>query len=398
MIIALIVLVLLLLIIVWLRVDYVIGYKKLHTNNHTSIQESRYPTLSFIATGEDFFDQLFADIRAAHRHIHLLFYIFKDDHIGSRLIKLLEEKATEGVDVIVMVDWLGNKLPHKTIKRMQESGILFTTSHTPAFPTLFFSLNCRNHRKIAIIDGKLGYVGGFNAGDEYLGRDPKFGFWRDLHLRLEGDGVQDLQKQFLVDLDHTKTDYFNRNDYYPHLAKGAHTVRLIPTDGHYLEDLLMETLQKAKSSILLGSPYYIPSDPLQELLINSAQNGISVKLILPQKSDHPLVKEGSMPYVQRLVESGVDVYHYDQGFYHAKALVIDQSLAWVSTANLDKRSFYLNSEMTCMLYDQKSIQELITCIQHDMQISEKVTKESFQKRSLLSKSKEQMAGLLSGLL
>ena len=389
---------LLLIIIIWLRVDYRIGLTKLRKTRKQSIQESRYPSLSLITTGEDFFERLFADITAAHHHVHMMFYIFKEDHIGTRMIELLEKRAAEGIDIILMVDWVGSKLSRKSIKRMQEAGIVFTHSQTPSFPTIFFSLNHRNHRKITIIDGKIGYLGGFNVGDEYLGRNPKFGFWRDFHLRFEGDGVQDLQKQFLTDLDCTQTDYFLKKTFYPALPKGEQEVRLIPTDGKYLEALLLETLKKAKSSILMGSPYYIPSDILQEELIQAAQNGIKIQLILPQKADHPLVKEGSMPYIQRLLESGVSVYHYDQGFYHAKALVIDQSLGWVSTANLDKRSFHLNSEMTCMLYDHESIQAVMNCMLRDIQTAEEITIESLQKRSLLSRSKEQIAGLVSGLL
>ncbi|TSB44961.1 cardiolipin synthase [Alkalicoccobacillus porphyridii] len=386
------------LVYIWFRIDYRMGMAKLRKEAHQKVQETRYPHASLIDNGEDFFVKLFHDIHHAHHHVHILFYIFKEDQIGTRLVDLLLARAKEGIDIILMVDWIGSKLSRKTIKTLREAGITFTYCHIPTFPTIFFSLNQRNHRKIAVIDGKIGYIGGFNAGDEYLGRSAKFGFWRDLHLRLEGDGVQDLQSQFLEDLEQTNADYFHKNQYYPKLTKGKHMVRLVPTNGRFLEQMLIETLQKARSSIYLGSPYYIPGPRVQETLLNAAQNGIDVKLILPQKSDHPLVKEGSLSYVERLVEAGASVYHYDQGFYHGKALVTDQSLAWVGTSNLDKRSFHLNNEMTCLLYDQESVQQVLDCLIHDMSISEALTVESLQNRSLFSKGKEQIALLLSNLL
>lgn len=142
----------------------------------------------------------------------------------------------------------------------------------------------------------------------------------------------------------------------------------------------------------------MPGEAAQEALIQASQNGIEVSLLLPQKSDHPLVKEGSMGYIQRLIESGVSVYHYDQGFYHAKALVIDQSSGWISTANLDKRSFHLNSEMTCLLEDEASVRVVVTRMLHDIEISEKLTTQSLKQRSVYSKTKEQLAGMVSGLL
>lgn len=386
------------LICLWLRIDYRLGLSKFRKEAQQSVQETRYPNMSLIATGEDFFVKLFDDIHKAHSHVHLLFYIFKEDNIGDRLIELLISRAKEGIEIILMVDWIGCKLSKQTIKKLRAAGVVFIHSHPPVLPTIFFSFNQRNHRKITIIDGKIGYLGGFNAGDEYLGRSPKFGFWRDLHLRFEGDGVQDLQSQFLADLEHTEAHHLNKKQYYPKLSKGPHTVRLVPTDGKYLEKLLLDTIQQAHSSILMGTPYFIPGERVLEALMEAAHNGIEIQLLLPQKSDHPLVKEGSFHYVQRLIEAGATVYHYDQGFYHAKALVIDQSFAWVGTANLDKRSFHINNEMTCLIYDKESVQSVLQSLQHDMAISNVVTLQALQKRSLFSKGKEQVAQLLSGLL
>ncbi|MFK3939428.1 cardiolipin synthase [Alkalihalobacillus sp. NPDC078783] len=396
--IALTIAILLIALVVYLRLDFVAGLTRLRKQRQPDIQEIRHTRTFLLATGEDFFETLFADIKASHHHVHMMFYIFKEDHIGTRLIELLEKRANEGIDVKLLVDWVGCKLSRKTVKRLQEAGIVFAKSHTPTFPTFFFSLNHRNHRKITVIDGKIGYLGGFNVGDEYLGRDPRFGFWRDFHLRFEGDGVQDLQGQFFADLTLAGMNSQPKKRDYPALEKGTHPVRFFTTSGTGLESMLLDKLKKAKQSILLGSPYYVPGETVQEALITASQNGIDVRLLLPQKSDHPLVKEGSMGYIQRLIESGVSVYHYDQGFYHAKALVIDQSFGWISTANIDKRSFHLNSEMTCLLEDEASVRVVVTRMFHDIEISEKLTAQSLKQRGLYSKAKEQLAGMVSGLL
>ncbi|WYP26137.1 cardiolipin synthase [Alkalihalobacillus sp. FSL W8-0930] len=396
--IALTIIFLLIAIIVYLRVDFLAGLTRLRKQPEPPIQEIRHTSTNLLATGEDFFAKLFADVTASRHHVHMMFYIFKEDHIGMRLIELLEKKANEGVDVKLLVDWVGCKLSRKTIKRLQEAGIVFAKSHIPTFPTLFFSLNHRNHRKLTIIDGRIGYLGGFNVGDEYLGRHPRFGFWRDFHMRFEGDGVQDLQDQFFADLALAGIKSQHKKSDYPALEKGPHPIRFFTTYGRGLESLLLDMLKKANYSILLGSPYYVPGEAVQEALIQASQNGMEVSLLLPQKSDHPLVKEGSMGYIQRLIESGVSVYHYDQGFYHAKALVIDQSFGWISTANLDKRSFHLNSEMTCLLEDEASVRIVVTRMLHDIEISEKLTTQSLKQRSLYSKTKEQLAGMVSGLL
>ncbi|MGN7310644.1 cardiolipin synthase [Alkalicoccobacillus gibsonii] len=396
--IALTIAILLIAVIVYLRIDFLVGLARLRKQRQPEIQDERHTSTFLLATGEDFFEKLFADIEASRHHVHMIFYIFKEDHIGTRLIELLEKKANEGIDIKLLVDWVGSKLSRKTIKRLQEAGIVFAKSHTPRFPTFFFSLNHRNHRKITVIDGKIGYLGGFNVGDEYLGRNPRFGFWRDFHMRFEGDGVQDLQDQFFVDLALAGINNQQKKSDYPVLEKGPHPVRFFTTNGTGLESLLLERLKEAKHSILLGSPYYVPGETVQEALIQASQNGIEISLLLPQKSDHPLVKEGSMGYIQRLIESGVSVYHYDQGFYHAKALVIDQSFGWISTANIDKRSFHLNSEMTCMLENESTVSVVVTRMLHDIEISEKLTTQSLKQRGLYSKAKEQLAGMVSGLL
>ena len=361
-------------------------------------QLTRYGHVELLATGDQFYQHLFQDLKQATNHIHLLFYIFRDDHIGSKMINILEEKAKEGVVVRLLVDRFGCKIQKKQRKQMKQAGIQFAFSHPPSFPYLFFTLNRRNHRKIVVVDGRVGYVGGFNIGDEYLGRDPKFGPWRDFHLRLEGDGVQDLQGQFLQDWQTAKQVYMEEGSHYPLLAKGKHPLRILPTDGVYLEDTFIDLVKQAKSTIVIGTPYFIPGEFLQQELIRAATRGVDVNVILPKKSDHPLVKEAAIPYLLPLLEAGVCVYQYDRGFFHAKSIVIDEQLCHVGTANFDKRSFYINHEINCLIYDKPFVQLVLKELEHDIVISERLTIEDLTSRSLIERSKEKLATLVSGLL
>lgn len=385
-------------IIIWLRIDFVLGMNKQRKEAAKHTQKTRYSQVELLPHGEGFYQHLFQDMKQATDHIHLLFYIFRGDHIGSELITILKGKAKEGVVVRVLIDRFGCALSKKQRKQMTDAGIQFAYSHKPKLPFFFFTLNRRNHRKIAIADGHIGYVGGYNIGDEYLGRNPKFGLWRDFHLRLEGDGVQDLQGQFLQDWQTAAQTYVEKKSHYPALAKGKHPLRILPTDGVFLEDTFIDLIKQAQKSIVIGTPYYIPGQKLQQELIAAAKRGVDICLILPKKADHPLVKEAAFPYFHDLLEAGIDIYQYYRGFFHAKAVVIDEQMCDVGTANFDKRSFYINHEINCLVYDTEFVQIVLKELEHDMAISERLTIEALTSRSLLHRGKEKFATLVSGLL
>ncbi|MEC2073523.1 cardiolipin synthase [Alkalihalophilus marmarensis] len=382
----------------WLRLDFVAGQKKQRREATRHDQITRHSDVSFLGNGDEFFEALFADLNQAEHHIHLLFYIFKEDHIGQKALKILEDKAKEGVTVRLLVDRFGCKLSRKTIKQLKKNGVRFAFSHPVSFPFIFFTLNRRNHRKLVIVDGRVGYIGGFNVGDEYLGRDPKFGPWRDFHLRLVGDGVQDLQEQFLEDWQTAKQKFVKEEELYPYLRKGPHPLRILPTDGSYLEETFISLIGQAKESITIGTPYYIPGQPLQQALIEAAKRGVDVRLILPKKGDHPFVKEAAFPYFKDLLEAGIHVYQYYRGFFHAKAIVIDTQMADVGTANFDKRSFHINHEINCLLYDEAMVRVVLDELEHDIYIAQRMTIESWKSRPLIQRGKEKFATLISGLL
>jgi cardiolipin synthase len=385
-------------IVAWLRIDFKLGLRQQRKEATRHDQKKRYSDVTFLPTGNEFFKSFFADIEQATDHVHILFYIIKNDHISEKLLKILEGKAKEGVTVRLLVDKLGSTISKKQVKQLKKAGVYFAYSHPISFPYLFFTLNRRNHRKLAIIDGQVGYIGGYNVGDEYLGRDPRFGNWRDFHLRLEGDGVQDLQGQFLQDWQTAKQKYVTKDTYYPTLKKGATPLRILPTDGVYLEETFIDLIKQAKEKIVIGTPYYIPGKALQKELIAASKRGVDIKLIVPKKGDHPLVKEAAFPYFEPLLKTDITVYQYYRGFFHAKAVVIDNQVCDIGTANFDQRSFHINHEINCLIYDTELIIRVLNELEHDMSISERLTLESYQKRPLSQKGKEKVAKLVSGLL
>lgn len=385
-------------VIIWFRIDFIVGKCKQRKETKHVETPLRHSELELLSYGEEFFHSLLKDIKQAKEHIHLLFYIFRDDYIGSKLITLLEEKVQAGVDVRLLVDYVGNRIEKKRIKQMKKIGVEIAFSHKPSFPLLFFTYNQRNHRKIVIIDGKIGYVGGSNIGDEYLGRNALFGMWRDFQLRMTGDGVQDLQTQFLHDWGEANEPVVMKETLYPPLQKQEQRVQIVPSDGTSLKKMFISFIQKASTSIVIGTPYYIPGKAVQKELINAAKRGVDVKLIVPKKADHPLVKEASYTYFGDLLEAGIQIYQYYRGFYHVKAIVIDDLLCSIGTANFDKRSFYINFEINCFIYDRPFIREVTKKMAHDIAVSKRLTLKEFEARSLYNKGKEKVASLVSGLL
>lgn len=386
------------LLVVWLRLDFKLGMKKQKSEARQRPQLYRYAECELFSNGHDLFVDMLKKIENATDHIHVLFYIIKNDQISKKFIDLLKSKAKQGITVRLLVDRIGSDLSGKAVKELTAAGVLFAYSHTPKLPYLFFTLNRRNHRKITVIDGKIGYVGGFNVGDEYLGRDPKFGPWRDFHLRMDGDGVQDLQEQFLQDWEVGANESIKKDSYYPALRKGSIELKILPTDGVYLEDTFLRLIQEANETITLGTPYYIPGDSLQAELMNAAKRGVAVRIIVPKKPDHPLVKEAAFPYFTPLIKSGCRIYRYYRGFYHTKAIIIDGKICDIGTANFDKRSLHIDHEINCIISNEAFVKEALAEMEYDISISEELTLEQLNNRSMYHRGKEKFSTWVSGLL
>ncbi|MCL6587867.1 MAG: cardiolipin synthase, partial [Anoxybacillus sp.] len=327
----------------------------------------------------------------------VLFYIVKTDDISQQFFSLLQQKAKEGVEVRLLVDWIGSfRLPRKTIRSLKKSGVRFAFSQKPSFPYFFYQLNRRNHRKITVIDGVIGYIGGFNIGKEYVGQDANFGDWRDYHLKINGEGVMDLQTQFLKDWEAATTEMLQQETrYFPELPRGTVVHRFIATNGSGLEEDFIHLIRQAKREIIIGSPYFIPSKKVMKALIDARKHGVAVTILVPLKADHPFVKEAALPYFYRLLKQGARIYRFYQGFYHAKTIIIDDDICDIGTANFDKRSFFLNGEMNCFIYDRAFTEQMKRVIHHELSRSEPLALDWWKKRSIWERGKESISILLS---
>jgi cardiolipin synthase A/B len=361
------IIVILLLIVVWLFIDFFMGRKRhLHNLEHKTypIRESN---IQLFSSGPELFSDLFTEIKKAKAHIHIQFYIVKDDDFSIEFLTLIKEKAREGIEVRLLLDWMGSLKGKKTIiRQLENTDVDYAFCHVPKPPFLFYTLQVRNHRKITVIDGKIGYVGGFNIGKEYINLDPILKPWRDYHLRIQGEGVQDLQQVFFTDWEKSVNQPMQKKStYFPLLKKGAYRHRFFPTEGFHLEDTFSTLIRSADHSIVIGTPYFIPRKKVFHELIAAVQRGVKLEILVPSKADHPLVKEASYPYLRRLIPLGATIYQYEKGFYHAKALLIDDKICDIGTANFDKRSFYLNYEINCFMYDHHLIEQVRGLLEKD---------------------------------
>lgn len=350
--------------------------------------------------GRKKFDALLADIRQATNHIHIQYYIIHDDGLGTELVAALTEKAREGLDVRVLYDHMGSRGISKSFYNAfkqagGEVGVFFPHFH----------LNYRNHRKIAVIDGEIGYVGGFNVGDEYLGLDEKFGYWRDTHLRAHGSMVHALQARFFLDWNQASKHHAIRYDkrYYPEISSDGHVGAQIVSSGpdtewQQIKNGYLQIINGAEEYVYLQSPYFIPDESLLDALKVAALSGVDVRVMIPDKPDHMFVYWATLSHVGKLLNAGVKVYIYRNGFVHAKMVMADDAVASVGTANIDHRSFKLNFEVNAFLYNQSKAEELRMAYERDLELSEELTLEKYNGRSLKIKVKESISRLLSPIL
>lgn len=357
--------------------------------------------------GHALFDQMKEDLRNAKSYIHLEYYVLKLDKLGSEIVDILQQKAEEGLEVKILYDAVGSKTVHKSkFKKFQEAGGQVEAFFQAKIPLVNFRLNNRNHRKILVIDGMTGYVGGFNIGDEYLGLDENFGYWRDTHLRVKGDGVDALQLSFIHDWNsqsHREQLEFN-DKYFPDNAKQGGDVPMqialsAPSDNwHQIEFGYMKMIMNAKESIYMHSPYFIPDKGYINALRIAAKAGVDVRLIIPNKPDHIFVYWATITSVAQLIRDGVKVYTYENGFIHSKMMIIDDEVASVGSSNMDIRSFELNFEINAFMYDENIVKELKAAFIEDMKVSKELTEERYEQRSSWIKFKQAIAKLASPIL
>jgi cardiolipin synthase A/B len=368
---AIVIIAILLALLLWVSCDLALGRRKQLSKAQRKSYPIRQSNIDLITAGPELFEKLFLDIKNAKKHIHILFYIVKNDKISGEFLSLLKKKAEEGVEVRLLLDWVGSmRVKRKLIAGLKEAGVRFAFCHVPRFPYLFYSSQSRNHRKITVIDGSIGYLGGYNIGKEYVNLDAKLCPWRDYHLRLTGEGVEDLQSEFLYDWQNASgTDLHRDAAYFPDLPKGSIRHQHIPTEAGYLEETFLAIIRNARVKIIIGTPYFIPSPALFQELQRALKRGVRLSIIVPAKTDHLLVKEASYPYLRVLLKEGARIYQYTNGFYHAKILLADDTVCDIGTANFDKRSLYLNHELNCYIYEKSFIRSAEKVLEQDMKDS-----------------------------
>ncbi len=356
--------------------------------------------------GEKKFDSLIEDISKAEHHIHMIYYIIHNDKIGQRVLNALEERAAAGVGVLVIYDALGSRsLKPNFFKKLKKLGGKAEPFFGSKLPIINLRFNYRNHRKIVIIDGKIGYTGGFNVGDEYLGEYKKFGYWRDTHLKIQGNAVLALQSRFLMDWNAAvpkhKLEY--EENYFPLIDKVGHSNIQIVSSGpdsdlEQIKKGYIKMISMAKESVFIQTPYFVPDDSVLESIQIAVMSGIDVKIMIPNKPDHPFIYRATMYYAAAMVAVGAEVYIYDNGFLHAKTVVVDGTICSIGTANFDIRSFKLNFEVNTFIYDHKIAQQQQQFFYEDMKKSYQLTQEILDNQSKWLKFKQTFSRLFSPIL
>ena len=356
--------------------------------------------------GNEKFERLIKDIENAKDHIHLEYFIIKDSDIGQKIKNLLIKKSKENVKIKILYDDVGCWrfwFHREFFNEMKSHGIEIVPFLPTKFPIIGGKLNYRNHRKIVVIDGRIGYTGGINIGDEYMGKDKKFGYWRDTHIRIEGTSVYMLQMTFLIDWYYNTKEVLLNTNYFPRLNNFGNSMIQVVASGpdsdweaiHYAYFL---AICQAKKSIYIETPYFIPDESILRALKSAALSGVDVRIIFPKIADHKIVNIASYSYFDDILKSGGRVYLYEKGFIHSKVIIIDNSIASTGSANMDLRSFMLNFEINAFIYDRKVIDLMKEDFFEDMKNSKEINKDEFKNRSIVQKSKESVARLFSPIL
>jgi len=362
-----------------------------------------YNKIDVLPDGTATFTAMFEAMEAAKDHIHLEFFIFENDRISNELRKLLIRKAKSGVRVRMIYDYLGSLgLTREFLKSLRDAGV-YVKPFLPLRLRLRRSkINFRNHRKILIVDGKYGFTGGFNFADRYLFGNT-LGKWRDTFIRFEGAAVHGLQSLFLTDWYFVERKLITDSKYYPLPAKHADNVVQIvssgpDTDWESIMQGMATAIMSARDYVYMHTPYFVPNDVILNAITVAALSGTDVRLMIPVRSDSRLSDACTFSYMGEILEAGVKVYQYTKGFLHSKAIVVDDFIAIVGSANLDERSFNQNFEANAFIYDKATSLRLKELFLNDITNSRELSFQDWDNRKRSQKIKESFARLFSPII
>lgn len=367
---------------------------------------TRYNKVKLLLNGEEKFPELMNCLATAKHHIHLEYYIYEQDEIGSSIIELLIKKARDGVEVRFIYDDFGSPTIKKKIEqRMRDAGIEIYPFSKVHFYLLANRINYRNHRKIVIVDGKTAFTGGINVSDKYINNKKEKLFWRDTHLRIDGPGVYYLQYLFLTDWNFCCDRNLQPSQLYFEeqvIQKDDTWVQIVGSGPDSEQPAVLysvlQAIYLAQKEILITTPYFIPGDSIMAALKIAASSGLSVKLLVPGISDSKLVNGASKTNYAELLKCGVEIYLYQKGFVHAKTIITDGKLSMVGTANMDYRSFGLNFEVNAIVYDRAFAGQLRKVFFEDLKDADKIDEAQWANRSFFIKLGDRLARLFSPAL
>ncbi|CDF79750.1 cardiolipin synthetase [Formosa agariphila KMM 3901] len=364
-----------------------------------------------LLNGEQKFPEVFKAIEAAKYHIHIEYYIFTDDTIGRKIEALLIKKAKEGVKIKFMYDDFGSSSIRKSlVYRLRDAGIEAYPFYKVKLIYLANRMNYRNHRKIIVIDGRVGFVGGINVSDRYINNNNNIEpstYWRDTHLKIQGPAVWYLQYLFLCDWNfcanceiEPQAHLFPDLDTFETKSNIAVQIAASGPDSETPTILysLLQAISLAEREIQITTPYFVPNESIMDALCIASMSGVKVKLLVPRSSDSRIVNAAASSYYEKLLQSGVEIYRYNKGFIHAKTMAIDDEIAIVGSANMDMRSFDLNFEVNAIVYDKGVNKQLKEAFNTDLKDADQIDLERWQTRTWYHELTEKVARLLSPLL
>ncbi len=372
-------------------------------NNNKSLLTARNK-VTVLNNGEEKFPALIEALKNARDFIHMEYYIFKKDKLGRQIANILMDKAREGVEVRLIYDDVGSwGLSSKFVNRLKRAGVQVHSFMPVVFPWFTSKVNYRNHRKIVVVDGRLGFTGGINIAKRYL-TGGKYGIWRDTHLMIEGEAVTSLNVVFLTDwyfvCGEKMTDY---DKYFPEVSVEIETPVQIAASGPdsdwaSIMQAFFAAMTRAKDHIYISTPYFLPNQAILTAIKVAALSGVDVRIMIPCHSDSKIVHCASKSFISELLEAKVKVYFYTKGFNHSKIVLIDGTFSSVGTANMDNRSFEDNFEVTAVMYDKNVTGILENYFLEDLANSEEVTKKEWDQRPVLYNLWDSFASLFSPLL
>lgn len=362
-------------------------------------------SVDIFTDGKKMYHNMIKDIKNASKSVNVMYYIIKDDMVGKKFINLLTQKAKDGVEVRLLVDSLGSRyLNNKKLKEYLNAGGKVAYFFKPKMRLVNLKFNYRNHRKIVVIDSEIGYIGGFNIANEYLGYKKKFGYWRDTHIKIKGDSVGDLNAQFVLDWRFASKEDLQLSEayYVDNLNDGNSGLQIVSSGPNSTKEEIkrsfMKMITSAEKNVYLQTPYFIPDASMLESLKMAAQSGVDVRVMIPCMPDHIFVYWATLTYCGELLRSGARIFIYNNGFLHAKTMTVDSEVSSVGSANFDRRSFTLNFETNAFIYDENIACDMENIFLNDINQCIELTLDLYEKRSGFIRFKEAISRLLSDIL